>query len=167
MAIHNQFFKNQKMWKFLLLHAVNFNHSLLADMLSVKLLRGFERLILGLKFLCILAFIIIFLYWSITAVILFKSGPISSSVSYRFGDDGHGNYEFPAITICLDSFKWIGMSPNGMMNKCLYYNDRLLSDDYFLYHLMHCTYDKNQSSNVGGELLYIFYIFWIWSKLQK
>ena len=126
-------------------------------MLPVKLHRGFESLLLGLKFLSILAFIIIFLYWSMTAIIHFESGPISSSVSYRFGDDGHGNYEFPAITICLDSFKRIGMSPNGMRGNCSRINDGLFSDDgYFLYHLMHCTYDKNQSPIIGGELK-----FWI------
>jgi hypothetical protein len=36
------------------------------------------------------------------------SSPISSSVSYRFGDDGQGNIAFPAITICLDNFQILG-----------------------------------------------------------
>ena len=125
------------------------------DMTSVKLHRGFESLILGFKFISILALILIFLYWSIIAIIHYESGPISSSVSYRFGDDGHGNYEFPAITICLDSFKWIGMSPNGMLNNCSSRSalaDALgMRNDFMAYYLMHCTYDMH---NDEGE----FYI---------
>ena len=129
-------------------------------MSSVKLNRGFDSLLLGFKFISILAFILIFLYWSIIAIIHYNSGPISSSVSYRFGDDGHGNYEFPAITICLDSFKWIGMSPNGMKNNCYSaIKDTAFVDDSLLYHLMYCTYDKHKadkqkSTIIDGELKY-------------
>ena len=125
--------------------------------MSVKLHRCFESLIHGIKFLSVFAFITIFLCWSIIALIEYNSGPISSSVSYRFGDDGHGNYEFPAITICLNSFKWIGMSPNGMMNNCLSTKDEHFEDGTFLYHLMYCTYDKNQSQIAGGEYIYFGY----------
>ena len=53
------------------------------------------------KALSLLTFISIFLYWSITAILKYKSGETLSSVAYRFGDDGHGNIKFPAITICL------------------------------------------------------------------
>ena len=53
------------------------------------------------RFLSLLSFTSIFIYWSITAIIKYKSGEKVSSVSYRFGDDGHGNINFPAITICL------------------------------------------------------------------
>ena len=53
------------------------------------------------RFLSLLTFTSIFIYWSITAIIKYKSGKTVSSVSYRFGDDGHGNINFPAITICL------------------------------------------------------------------
>ena len=121
-------------------------------MSSVKLHRGFDSLILVFKFFSIFAFILIFLYWSITAVIRFESGLISSSVSYTYGDDGHGNYEFPAITICLDSFKWIGMSPNGMKNNCLIFENANSIEDYLIYHLMYCTYDKSLSTIIEGEL---------------
>ena len=39
----------------------------------------------------------------------FSSMPITSTVSYRFGDDGKGNIRFPTISICLESFeKFIG-----------------------------------------------------------
>ena len=111
--------------------------------------------IFGLKSFCFLAFFVLFLYLSLDALIRYQSWPTTSSVSYRFGDDGRGNYEFPAITICLDSFKWIGMSPNGMLNKCSSRSaltEKLgLSNDGFMYYLMLCTYDMH---NHDGE----FYI---------
>ena len=53
------------------------------------------------KVLSLLSFTSIFIYWSIAAIIKYKSGKTVSSVAYRFGDDGHGNIKFPAITICL------------------------------------------------------------------
>ena len=116
--------------------------------------------IFGLKSFCFLAFFVLFLYLSLDALIRYQSWPTTSSVSYRFGDDGRGNYEFPAITICLDSFKWIGMSPNGMLNKCssrsaiadyLRRGNLGYSNDDMMYHLLHCTYDM---PNHDGE----FYI---------
>ena len=117
---------------------------------SIRFNRGFDRFILGFKFLSVLAFIIIFLYWSITALVFFESGPIASSVSYRFGDDGLGYYEFPAVSICLDSFKWIRMSPNGMKNNC-----SRTEDTSFAESLLYCTYDNKRSSTnrTEGELI--------------
>ena len=53
------------------------------------------------KVLTLLSFTSIFIIWSIAAIIKYKSGKTVSSVAYRFGDDGHGNIKFPAITICL------------------------------------------------------------------
>ena len=84
----------------------------------MKLHNVFDSFILAFKVFSLLTFTTIFLYWSITAIKKFKSWPTSSTVAYRFGDDGHGNIDFPAITICLDSFKWIARSKNGMKYKC-------------------------------------------------
>ena len=56
-------------------------------------------------------------------------------MSYRFGDDGQGNYKFPTITICLDSFKWVGRSPNGL-------NCSFKGPQGFIHHLIYCTYNK-------------------------
>ena len=81
-------------------------------------MRVFDISIIIFKFLSLFAFTSIFLFWSITAIIKYKSGKAASSVSFRYGDDGHGNIYFPAITICLDSFKWISISPNGMKKNC-------------------------------------------------
>ena len=53
----------------------------------------------------LVAFATIFIYWSIAAILKFASVPITSTVSYRFGDDGNGNIQFPTISICLDSFE--------------------------------------------------------------
>ena len=50
------------------------------------------------------------------AISKYIDGPISSTVSYQFGDDGQGNIDFPAITICFDSFKWVMWA--GMSQKC-------------------------------------------------
>ena len=57
-----------------------------------------------------MSLIVIFLYWSIEAIFKFSSMPITSTVSYRFGDDGNGKIEFPTISICLASFELIGKS---------------------------------------------------------
>ena len=96
--------------------------------------------IFGLKSFCFLAFFVLFLYLSLDALIRYQSWPTTSSVSYRFGDDGRGNYEFPAITICLDSFKWIGMSPNGMLNNC----NRSVLPNQMVYYLRYCSYDMHK-----------------------
>ena len=77
-----------------------------------------DILLLSFKTLGLICCTLIFGYWSILAIEKFKSGPVTSTVSYTFGDDGHGNYAFPAVTICLDSFERIVNSPNGMKNKC-------------------------------------------------
>ena len=74
---------------------------------------GFIRILRLLGTLCFCA---VFLYWSINAINKYIDGPISSTVSYQFGDDGNGNIEFPAISICLDSFKWVVLS--GISKNC-------------------------------------------------
>ena len=94
-------------------------------------------LISAFKLISLLGCIIVFLYWSITATTKYISGPITSTVTYKFGDDGQGNIKFPAITICLDSFKWIAASPNGMYNNCL--NGQVKN---FYNALISCTHDN-------------------------
>ena len=84
----------------------------------MKLFNIFDSLISALKVFSLLTLTIIFLYWSATAIVKFKSFPTSSTVAYRFGDDGHGNIDFPAISICMDSYYWIAESLNGMKYKC-------------------------------------------------
>ena len=86
--------------------------------MTMNLQKVFDILILIFKLLSLLTFTTIFLYWSIAAIIKFESKPTTSAISYTFGDDGQGNYEFPAITICLETFDWITMSPNGMRKNC-------------------------------------------------
>ena len=44
-----------------------------------------------LKFVSILSFLAIFGFWSFKALSKYISKPVSSSVTYTFGDDGHGN----------------------------------------------------------------------------
>ena len=84
----------------------------------MELHKIFDSFIMAFKVFSLLTLTIIFLYWSATAIIKFKSLPTTSTVAYRFGDDGHGNIDFPAITICLDSFQYIARSLNGMKYKC-------------------------------------------------
>ena len=76
----------------------------------------FDSFIRILRLLGTLCFCAVFLYWSINAINKYIDGPISSTVSYQFGDDGNGNIEFPAISICLDSFKWVVLS--GISKNC-------------------------------------------------
>ena len=83
----------------------------------MKIYKAIDGFILTLKVISVLFFSSIFLYWSINAIIKYRSKPTLSTVAYKFGDDGHGNFEFPAITICLDTFNWITLSP-GMKNNC-------------------------------------------------
>ena len=81
----------------------------------------FDSLILAFKVFSLLTLTAIFLYWSATAIVKYKSLPTSSTVAYRFGDDGHGNIDFPAISICLDTsffFSSIAKLSTGMKYKC-------------------------------------------------
>ena len=90
---------------------------------------------MAFKVFSLLTLTIIFLYWSATAIIKFKSLPTTSTVAYRFGDDGHGNIEFPAISICIDSFDHIAGSPSGMKYKCRPYT----FNSKFFESLKYCT----------------------------
>ena len=45
----------------------------------------------------------IFLYWSILAIIKYRSQPVSTELRYRFGDDNLGNISFPAFSLCPSS----------------------------------------------------------------
>ena len=63
-----------------------------------------------LKSLSVLGLYTVFMYWSINAISKYIDRPISSKVTYMYGDDGQGNIDFPAITICLDKFDWVALS---------------------------------------------------------
>ena len=117
----------------------------------MKIYKAIDGFILTLKVISVLTFSLIFLYWSINAIIKFNSSPTTSTVSYKFGDDGHGNFDFPAITICLGSFNWITMSPK-MINNCSRTTFYIFGTGKKLYvpiasfykALIKCTADKNQ-----------------------
>ena len=64
---------------------------------------GFDTFMRILRLLGTLGFCSVFMYWSFTAISKYTEGPISSTVSYQYGDDRHGYIDFPAITICLNS----------------------------------------------------------------
>ena len=103
----------------------------------------FKSLILAFKVFSLLALTVIFLYWSATAIVKFKSLPTSSTVAYRFGDDGHGNIDFPAISICLETdffFTSLNRLLNGIKYKCR------PNVENFVESLENCT-----ASTSGGE----------------
>ena len=104
----------------------------------MKIHDGFDIFIRILKLLCMLSFCAVFMYWSINAISKYINGPISSTVSYKFGDDGHGNIDFPAISICLNSFKWVAWS--RMLNNC---STNAIFDVSAA--LKYCTNDNTQS----------------------
>ena len=85
---------------------------------QMKTHKVLDNFIMAFKILSLMTLTSIFLYWSATAIFKFKSSPTSSTVAYRFGDDGQGNIDFPAISICMDSYYWIAESLNGMKYKC-------------------------------------------------
>ena len=122
----------------------------------MRIRKIFDHLIQCLKLCGKLAFGTIFMYWSIAAISKYISGPITSTVSYKFGDDGYGNISFPTVTICLD-FWWVLLSPNGMFNNCSY-----LTKGGFHEALEFCTDDGTESTTTanydcltcfGGQLL--------------
>ena len=98
----------------------------------------FDSFIRILRLLGTVGFCAVFMYWSINAISKYIDGPISSTVSYRFGDDGYGNIDFPAITICLDSFQWVVFSK--ILNNCS--TNSILK---FSEALKYCTNDNTQS----------------------
>ena len=109
----------------------------------MKVYKAIDGFILTLKILSVVIFTIIFLYWSINATIKLKSQPTVSTVAYKFGDDGQGNFQFPAITICQDTFDWMTLSP-GMKGKCSRTKGK--SIQHFYEALKSCTAKNDQSS---------------------
>ena len=98
----------------------------------------FDNFIRILRLFGTLAFCTVFMYWSTNAISKYIDRPISSTVSYQFGDDGHGNIDFPAITICLDTFKWVVWTK--MLKNCSTNMIYTISDA-----LKYCTNDNTQS----------------------
>ena len=111
----------------------------------MKVFDGYDVFMKSLKILSLCTFTTIFLYWSIKAIIKFNWGPTTSSVSVKFGDDGQGNYDFPATTICLDTntFNQYAMKKNCSSSKSFF--GKVISDFYEA--LKYCTYkDGNKES---------------------
>ena len=109
----------------------------------MKVYKAIDGFILTLKILSVVIFTIIFLYWSINATIKLKSKPTVSTVAYKFGDDGQGNFQFPAITICQDTFDWMTLSP-GMKGKCSRTKGQPIQ--HFHEALKSCTAKNDESS---------------------
>ena len=129
-----------------------------------------NSLMLVFKVFSLLTLTTIFLYWSATAIVKFKSLPTSSTVAYRFGDDGHGNIDFPAISICMDELglSSIAESPNGMKYKC-----HPLLPDYpkFFEMLKYCTFTTTDGERdfTDFNLLhyYEYYTEFVYPSFQK
>ena len=58
-----------------------------------------------LKLISLVSFCSIFGYWSLQAINKFLAKPISSSVSYSYGDDGLGNISKRNIPKCLHKYQ--------------------------------------------------------------
>ncbi len=41
-----------------------------------------------------------FAFWSWVAIKKYRSKPVSTAVSFRYGDDFQGNIEFPVVSFC-------------------------------------------------------------------
>ncbi len=70
--------------------------------------------IISVKLSAILALSAIFVYWSVLAIEKYSSKPVSTSVSFRFGDDNHGNIRFPVVTFCHPFWTTLGKSFAGI-----------------------------------------------------
>ena len=53
----------------------------------------------GIKHLTIFCLIFLFLYWGKNAVVRYWSQPLSTDISYKYGDTDQG-IQFPLITLC-------------------------------------------------------------------
>ncbi len=81
------------------------------------------------KFVLLLAF----LSWSVQALYKFWQHPITSAVSFNYGDNGRGQVQFPSISICLRSFEMVSQS------KALLYNCSVSQIKTFVAALEFCT----------------------------
>ena len=117
----------------------------------------FNSSILALKVFSLLTLTIIFLYWSATATIKFKSLPTSSTVAFRFGDDGHGNIDFPAISICMDD---LGLSRIVRFYEMMGYDCHLWQmpiNSNFYEILKYCNFTTTDGERFYRSLTYLFY----------
>ena len=81
-------------------------------MVGQKFTNPIKYLAKTIKLIGCITCITAFLFWSHKAISKFNSAPISSHVSYKNGDDNMGNVSFPAITICLKSFRFMAAKAN-------------------------------------------------------
>ena len=72
-----------------------------------------------LKIICCIICWFVFFYWGLQAFQKFFSHPISTSITFKNGDDGLGNLNFPAITVCvLNYHQYLSEFLFKNMRKC-------------------------------------------------
>lgn len=67
--------------------------------------RFLKQLEVSTTFIAIVVLMSIFGYWSSHAFIKYSRKPVSTTISFNYGDSNDGNIAFPAITICPDNFQ--------------------------------------------------------------
>ena len=68
------------------------------------------------------------------------SNPVSSTISFRNGDDSEGNISLPAVTICLESYK---IFQEGNFNN---FRERCQTYANFFFDTMYQCYDSRNES---------------------
>ena len=66
-----------------------------------------------IRYIIVLCLLILFFSWSNEAFIRYWSQPLTTDISYRFGDNENG-IEFPFITFC----PYLVVSEDPVLNQC-------------------------------------------------
>jgi hypothetical protein len=72
------------------------------------------------------------------------SNPISSSVSYRNGDDNFGHVAFPIISFCFDDIQWVTATDNFKKRCMIKDSDQGYRDWTFV--LRNCIRDQSTTT---------------------
>ena len=96
------------------------------------------RKLCRLKYLMIFCLILLFLWWGVNAVLRYWSQPLSTDISYKYGETEQG-IQFPLITLC---------------NLNIFYDNKMLKecDDgswYFMSTLVSCL--KSNKTLIGAD----------------
>ncbi len=69
----------------------------------------FSKVEIFLKVSWALILLVIFVYWSVNAIMKYISQPVATEIKFKFGDNDTGYIGLPAFTVCLanDSGQYI------------------------------------------------------------
>ena len=66
-----------------------------------------------IRYIIVICFLILFAWWAYQAIVRYWSQPLTTDISYKFGDQENG-IEFPIITFC----PYLIVTENPVLNEC-------------------------------------------------